>query len=183
MSLQCIVDLGGIQGISRAVVDGCDGTLLRVWKQNNKAMIYRTDEELSLALLLSSGLPLVIELVHPFGSEIIEVLKKNPEQLMIASEDKEIIHEMYISRHTLTLGVIELPRSCLELTPSDFFISFVILNYATLRRDVVERWMDNHPSVKIYVRGVYTEESVRHCKDWNVYGIITNRNKIVQKYL
>jgi len=180
---KCIVDLGGIEGISEAAINDCYAVYLRLWSQEDKVMIYRTDDDLDIAVALSGTLPIFTELKEPYSDKWKASIIKNGMFMHIASEDKEIIHELYISSPSLTLGLIEPPYRCLEITEHDFFISYVILNYTSTNRARVFSWREKHPDVTIYIRGITTEQQTQHALAWKVDGIITNCSKLVTEYI
>jgi hypothetical protein len=190
MSLETIIDLGGVLGISHASINVCAGVWLRVCEENNRAMLYRCEEDFDFATALiitnnenkNGVLSIFVELVPHFGDKVKEKLFENEQYIQIASEDKALIEELYISNQKLKLGYIEPKRGYLHLTDRDDFLIFVVLNYETLTRERIRDLKNTHPDLHIYVRNVATIDQVKHCQACGVHGIVTHNGKMAKKH-
>lgn len=176
MSLECIIDLGGFESISHAVINDCEGVWLRVDETNN-------EEDFTFTTVLSGTFLIFIDLISPCSRKIREIMYNYKEFINISSENKSIIRELYISNQMLNLGYIEPRRSYLELTDKDYFLNFIVLNYETFTRKRFIDLKNLYPNLNIYIRNVANVDQVEHCRLWGVHGIITHNGKMVKNYL
>lgn len=186
MSIECIVNAYGMEAISQAAIHNCHGVLFRIHEENEKVKIIPIQDELETAIILAGSIPLWIDIKGPVGSNIERNVAVNYDDMMVASESKDTIRELYISYPKATYGLVEPQRGCLELDPDDYFVDFAILNFADFQRTdylKYQFWRKKWPDVRIYAAGVYKVEHVDMCFFWKVDGIVTDRAELVQDRL
>lgn len=182
MTLKCIINLGDIKDISADITKGCYAINLCIWSQNEKVMIYKTNNNLDSAIFLFNNLPIFTEIKGVLCKEMEAYIIINRLFLHIASEDKELIRNLHISNNSLTLGLIEPKNTHLKISELDFFVSYIIINYNTTTREKVLAFREKLPDVSIYIRDVSNIQHTKNCIMWKVDGIITHTNKLVTKY-
>ena len=177
MVKECLVDLFDISAIPKCIENNCTGVFYRSFIQNGEFIIENIQEKFQDILRLSHELDIFLEITSSDNTTI-----KNIGNIIISSDDKNILKEIYIKEPNIKLGLIEKPHEYINPTIDIFFIQFIILNYRTITPDKISRIKNKYPDIKIYVRGGYTEKQVKRCFQLKVNGIITHKPELYQKY-
>ena len=155
-------------------------------ENNNKVKLYNSQEDLENVIVLAGSFPIWINVQGTLGTEIERYISNSNDKMMVCSDNKEIIQELFISYPNITYGLVEPKNRYLELSQKDYFVSFVILNFVNFENSDHHKflfWREKHPNVRIYARGVLKPDHVRLCRFWNVDGIIADKPQMVQDNL
>jgi len=183
--MKCIIDSNDLEDISCATIDGWFGVFFRAQERDENVMIYRKDEHLTYACMISGDMPLFVQPVTPYTDIMTHFLVLNQNSVRVVSTDKNFLMELFISYPTMELGLIEEPGTYLELEDGDYFVSFVILQRADDCRQRIQQLRDKHSNIQIYINDVRMESHVRQCVSWEADGMIIPQSRagMVQKML
>ena len=169
--MKCIVECNDVEDIVCATINDCHAAYFQIEDRNGEIYIYMKETKLETVRYLSRGLMLIVRPIPPYTDKLREYLYLHNNILTVASEDRLLLQELYISYPTITTGLIEQPNSYLTLDKEDYFINFVILYFASDNMERMEIFTEKFPGVEVYFYGIRTREQVFSC-DQRAHGII-----------
>ena len=181
MTLKCIVNGSNMEDISCVSINDCYAIYFRIHEVNRKIMLYRKEDELNHALMLSGTIPIFVEPVTTTSDDMKEYLGLNRDYLQIVSTSKEFLAELFISYPTIDLGLLETSGKYLDVTEDDYYISFIILKHADDCGQRIKELREKNSTLRIYISCVAhtcTEYEIRQYIRWKPDGIIVDPHRV-----